>query len=761
MPLESSRPAELTERFLADSLDLHFAVHTDGRIYMLNPPRWHEMVGHLLADDARWDGLIAGAAFDQVRDAADQLRSGEPARQQGLDVPVECTDGSVHWFLWSAWRDEVSGIVYGSGKDITERKEMEEGFRLFSDLAEHMRTHPTVESAFELVLERLCSFSGWEQGEGWVVRGEELRLETTWHRGLAGGRESSGRGALRLGESLAGQAWATGSPCWSHDAPSTGMGVPSSRDAFATGGCSLAIPIIVNQGVVAILQLGRRPPMVSAAECQELQARYEAAASALAVQLGTLLERRRAWDELATASEELRRSEERFRTLVQYASDAVSVIEESGTVVFVSPGIERITGFGPEHYLGTNASAHLYPRDWSVEDRELLRTCPDPPQVREGRIAHADGSWRWVEVTQRDCLGDPSIRGIVTNVHDVTERREAEQAARRWARQQATVAELGHRALSSELLPLLVEEAAENIRSVLEDVEVTIRHGTGEPAGQIDVWEEENGIGNVLVFPIGVGRHARGAIEVTKPRAAFADDEVDFLRSVAAILCAAVERELAEAAVIHAEEDARRLIAEDIHDDPLQVMIALGIRLGLLEERLELEDDRRLVRGASADAHEAATRLRWLMFDLHPRSLNEAGLEATLLATLQYGAEQSGFEYEFEYSLAWEPLAATRITIFRIAQEAITNVRLHAEADEVKVIVELQAGGTRCCIRDDGRGMSSVDDGAPFQHLGLQTMRHRAERAGGWCRLDSRLGFGTSVDFWIPDRGYSDEASDG
>jgi diguanylate cyclase (GGDEF)-like protein/PAS domain S-box-containing protein len=118
-------------------------------------------------------------------------------------------------------------------------------------------------------------------------------------------------------------------------------------------------------------------------------------------------------------------SEERFRSLVQYSSDIITILEADGTVRYVSPAVERVTGYRPEEQVGTNAFGSIHP-----DDREqalntfagvLRRPGLHPPL--EFRVPHKDGTWRYLEHVVNNLLEDPAVRGVVVNSWDVTERK--------------------------------------------------------------------------------------------------------------------------------------------------------------------------------------------------------------------------------------------------------------------------------------------------------------------------------------------------
>lgn len=211
-------------------------------------------------------------------------------------------------------------------------------------------------------------------------------------------------------------------------------------------------------------------------------------------------------------------------------------------------------------------------------------------------------------------------------------------------------------------------------------------------------------------------------------------------------------RELAQR-LEHAQEEERRRIAADIHDDPIQVMSAVDLRLQTLassgavmqpNELMELHE----VVGRSID------RLRSLLFELRPGALDREGLVVALRQYLEHTARETGWAVAVIDGLTREPPPDVRATLYRMAQEAATNARKHAAAGRVVVDVVSVGDGVEIRVRDDGIGFdpSKVEDARPG-HIGLSTMIERAELVGGWCRITSAPGEGTLVECWLPTDG--------
>ncbi len=136
------------------------------------------------------------------------------------------------------------------------------------------------------------------------------------------------------------------------------------------------------------------------------------------------------------AVEALRRSERRFRSLVQNSSDLVLVLGPDATIQYVSPSVERLMGFNPEELLGRSALAWVHPDDVPSARVMLHRrlTRPDAPLIAMVyRVRHRDGSWRFMEILSTNLLHEPSVGGIVVNMRDVTERETLQQELARLA----------------------------------------------------------------------------------------------------------------------------------------------------------------------------------------------------------------------------------------------------------------------------------------------------------------------------------------
>ncbi|TKJ30892.1 MAG: hypothetical protein CEE40_03370 [Chloroflexi bacterium B3_Chlor] len=200
-----------------------------------------------------------------------------------------------------------------------------------------------------------------------------------------------------------------------------------------------------------------------------------------------------------------------------------------------------------------------------------------------------------------------------------------------------------------------------------------------------------------------------------------------------------------------AEEAERQWLARELHDQVGQNLAALGINLNIIRSQLQ-DEVVGVVRAQVDDSlvllEQTTERIRDLMIDLRPPVLDDYGL----LAALRWYGEQWASRADVVVSVEGrepEPrlAPAAEAALFRIAQEALTNVAKHARAATVGLTVEVDGTTVRLIVADDGVGFDPTRLGKADvrRGLGLLTMTERAEAVGGQCHVESRPGSGTRV----------------
>ncbi len=204
--------------------------------------------------------------------------------------------------------------------------------------------------------------------------------------------------------------------------------------------------------------------------------------------------------------------------------------------------------------------------------------------------------------------------------------------------------------------------------------------------------------------------------------------------------------------LVEAQERDRAIVAADIHDGTLQQLGASAMRLELIRARAaagDTETMNELIDRCAADIRSCTRDLRNLLMELRPQVLDDNGLTAALGELARTVAET---EVSVTVEAPDDVEDDVAITVFRIVQEALNNVRKHAHAKRAWVDVSQTDDSLRVEIRDDGIGFEGAESGpsSTGQHFGLLGMRERARMMGGEFSIVGHSGGGTTVTARLP-----------
>lgn len=235
-------------------------------------------------------------------------------------------------------------------------------------------------------------------------------------------------------------------------------------------------------------------------------------------------------------------------------------------------------------------------------------------------------------------------------------------------------------------------------------------------------------------------------------------------RQLAAALTGLVERlsesnhqlRLLSGRAIQAQEEERNRIARSLHDDTAQALLTLMLNLERLEGRLpasETEIRQQLVQARELAAS-TLNELRQIIAGLRPAILDDLGLVPAIRWFARTRLEEAGVQLEFQAPEAELPLTPElRIALFRIAQEAVSNIVRHARAKSAKINLMCVGPELVLQVEDDGRGFTlSQDQGEAIQRAqwGLVGIQERVSLVGGKATLLSTPGRGTRLEITVP-----------
>lgn len=203
-----------------------------------------------------------------------------------------------------------------------------------------------------------------------------------------------------------------------------------------------------------------------------------------------------------------------------------------------------------------------------------------------------------------------------------------------------------------------------------------------------------------------------------------------------------------------AQEDERRMIARELHDEVGQELLTLKIHLQHMEEQPEPPNVLPHVYKSLALVDQTLQQIRNLSLTLHPSVLDDFGLEAALEWYIEQQAQHIGIAVQLDSNLEVQRFLPHIETVcFRVIQEAMSNVLKHAQAETVQLRLHHSEAGLSISVEDDGGGF---DVSAAQQHarsgksLGLLSMEERVRLAGGSIEIVSTVGQGTAIYLQFP-----------
>ncbi len=496
----------------------------------------------------------------------------------------------------------------------------------------------------------------------------------------------------------------------------------------------------------------------------------------LAATAVTELELRRELADRSRIERALRESEERFRSLIEHTSDIITVVDEDGLVRYGSPSVETVLGYLPEEVVGRRAEELVHPDDRARVLEAHRAAMRDPWTAQRGvefRFRHMDGTWRVLEALGSALQYRSGGPQAILTLRDVTERRRAEAALRDSEERLRLTLEAGKCGIwdwdiqndrvtwservyelhgltqdtfggrAEDFLGVIHPEDAgrvgEAIRRALEEradygIEFrVVHHGTGETRW---VWTN----GQVLFRDDGTPIRMLGAtLDTTERREAEEALRGSYqqLRQLARRLDEVREVELTR-------------VSREIHDELGHALTALRLDLSWMVPKLRR--NREPVRQKAAEmlamVDDTIDTVRRIAARLRPPVLDDLGLGAALESLLERFGKQTGIQVDFDARADDVPRIA-RLPLYRIVQEALTNVARHALAGKVRVLLECPPGFVVLEVADDGVGIPAGMLDNPGS-LGLVGMRERATGLGAEFQVKGGTGLGTTIRVLLP-----------
>lgn len=438
------------------------------------------------------------------------------------------------------------------------------------------------------------------------------------------------------------------------------------------------------------------------------------------------------------------------------------------------------------------------------------------PYDLEVEMISARGARKWVHTIGQPILQGDRVARVIGTFQDITERKQAEETLRELAErldtlhridrailtedssqeiaqvaldvlcqrlscQHAGVIEFGAEDHEARILAVFSPVATQvpagktfslhtiGDLSVLRDGQVQIVADIGQigaPSAIIRALHAE-GIHSCAIIPLIAEGNLLGTLNIASGRAAaFAPEQISIAREVADQLAISLsqarlreELQLREEHLRHLthrivsiQEEERRRLSREMHDEAGQALTALKINLSLMASSVPAEMDvlRNRLEEAVAIADMTLEQIRVLTRLLRPPALDEVGLGAALEGFCQDLSERAQLSVDFAESRLPQLPGDVQIALYRVVQEALTNVLKHADADTVRVTLRQAEDAIILVVEDNGRGFSPREVRSSASGVGLLGMQERLEVHDGTLEISSAPGHGTRLLARVP-----------
>ncbi len=495
-------------------------------------------------------------------------------------------------------------------------------------------------------------------------------------------------------------------------------------------------------------------------------------------------------DERHDAEEALMQSEKYFRSLIENALDIVTILDREGTLMYMSPSGERVLGYSHTEFSGKNILEFVHPDDVDVV-LELFSAGNDALYATtraEFRFRHKNGDWLIIESIGKKVPDSPFVTELVIlNSRDITDRRNLEELRRKYEfivnsskefmmlanveRRFEAVNEACRVALSrnkEDIIGKKIDEVVSNevLRSMFEtDITKCLAGaevkdegwfefgGAGRRYLEIDCYPYKNNLSTVT--------HAILVVRDATERKTSEDRIRENQRQR--------EEDLRRYAQLtqRAQEDERRRISRELHDDICQRLTALNIQMNVIED--SVGDNKKIsvrrLKSVRKEINNLISEVRSISYNLRPSALDHFGLVTALRLLCSEFEKLHGIQIQFDTDVPphkrFDP--DMEIALYRIAQEALTNCGKHAKAKAAYLKLAETKDELSVSFKDNGVGFSVadyLDPRATDRHFGVINMRERTELLGGKFEIESSPGKGTSIRANVPLNQKNEHAED-
>lgn len=464
------------------------------------------------------------------------------------------------------------------------------------------------------------------------------------------------------------------------------------------------------------------------------------------------------------AEEKIYKSEKRFRSLIENAQDIISLSDKDGKRFYISPAIERITGYTVEETSSHEVFDIVHPDDVPKTKKLRLELIKEPGMIQpiSFRYIKKDGGIVWMEGTIVNLLEDENVKAVVGNFHDVTERMISEEKIRETNERFEMVSRATNDAvwdwnLQSDKIywndevKSMFDYCADDIASGTEwkihihpeDFKRVTRKMVYHIKNRIQNWQDEYRFrcadgsykyvfnrGFILFDndnkPYRIIGAMQDVTEINKLQQSLNEERIK------------KQKELTNA-TIEGQEKERADIGKELHDNVNQLLTATKLFLDVAASQPAMKDE--MIKRSTDNLSICMEEIRRLSSTLVPPLVALNSFEEIMQDLVEpiKLATKINVEYRLNTASKNSLSAHQQLNMYRIIQEHLTNIVKHSKADNVLINVQQLNGHIDLTIKDDGQGFNTA---ARRKGIGFKNIQSRAELLDGKMEIISKPGKG-------------------
>ena len=537
----------------------------------------------------------------------------------------------------------------------------------------------------------------------------------------------------------------------------------------------LIVPMVLRGQIRGIVCVAMRRPRQFPLEDMELL-------TAIGAQIATAMENARLYEKERLVAQRLAISERNYRQLFENASDAIWVHDLEGNIITANEAAGKLVGYSPEELKKMNVRKFLSEESLNLTsqirqkllEREAVEQPYEQRMIRKDRtevilllstnLVTENGKPTGFQHIARDITekkraeemltkiinGSPIPTFAINKQHKVTHWNTALESLSGMKKDEVVMTDKQWVAFYTEKRPVMADLIVDGASAD----EIEVHYGDkGRKSYLIDgAYEAED------FFPA-LGEDGRWLHFTASP---IKDSEGEIIGAIETIRDVTEARRMQDSLryylsqITKVQEEERKRIARDLHDDTSQALYALSRQVdNFTRDNVALTPDQAtFLKELRQQLNNTLEGIHRFTQELRPPMLDDLGLSAALRWQVSDLEKRSGIEAELTVSgIERRCSAEVELMIFRIVQEALRNVEKHAQASRVEVTIEFDEDKTKLSVSDNGKGVElpqRIGDLASAGKLGLAGMEERVRLLNGTMKIESELGKGTRVMIEVP-----------